>query len=216
MMKKSFRNALKEALDIYESAALEYRLAADEMMENIYQFWEDDDGERMRKASNAYDDSILTLADAIRFALVTPDEYDVSLRARTERVNTWCRQLGKKNVCLISIHTNAAGNGRQWMNARGWCCYTSRGQTAGDRLATCLYEAASLHLPGHKIRKDYSDGDPDWESDFTILKNTLCAAALSENLFHDNADDLAFLESVPGRQAIIDLHVRAIIRYLSL
>lgn len=72
MMKKSCRNALKEALDIYEAAALEYWLAADEMMENIDQFWEDDDGERMRKDSNAYDDSILTLADAIRFAL----EYD--------------------------------------------------------------------------------------------------------------------------------------------
>ena len=92
------------------------------MMENIDQFWEDDDGERMRKASNAYDDSILTLADAIRFALVTPDEYDVSLRARTERVNAWCRQLGKRNVCLVSIHTNAAGNGKQWMNVRGWTC----------------------------------------------------------------------------------------------
>lgn len=142
MMKKSCRNALKEALDIYESAALEYRLAADEMMENIYQFWEDDDGERMRKASNAYDDSILTLADAIRFALVTPDEYDVSLRSSTERVNTWCRQLGKRNVCLVSIHTNAAGNGKQWMNVRGWTCYTSKGQTAGDRLADCLYQAA--------------------------------------------------------------------------
>ena len=38
--------------------------------------------------------------------------------------------LNMKNVCLISIHTNAAGNGRQWMTARGWCCYTSRGQTA--------------------------------------------------------------------------------------
>ena len=148
--------------------------------------------------------------------ILVPEDYDVSLRARTERVNTWCQKLGKRHVCLVSIHANAAGNGRQWMTARGWCCYTSRGQTAGDRLATCLYEAASLHLPGHKIRKDYSDGDPDWESDFTILKNTLCAAALSENLFHDNADDLAFLESVPGRQAIIDLHVRAIIRYLSL
>ena len=147
--------------------------------------------------------------------LLVPEDYDVSLRARVERANTWCRQLGKKNVCLISIHTNAAGNGRQWMNARGWCCYTSRGQTAGDRLATCLYEAASLHLPGHKIRKDYSDGDPDWESDFTILKNTLCAAALSENLFHDNADDLAFLESVPGRQAIIGLHVRGIISFVN-
>lgn len=59
-------------------------------------------------------------------ALVTPEEYDVSLRARTERVNTWCRQLGKKNVCLVSIHTNASGGGKQWMNARGWTCYTSR------------------------------------------------------------------------------------------
>lgn len=147
--------------------------------------------------------------------LLVPEDYDVSLRTRVERANTWCRQLGKKNVCLISIHTNAAGNGRQWMTARGWCCYTSRGQTAGDRLATCLYEAASLHLPGHKIRKDYSDGDPDWESDFYILKNTLCAAALSENLFHDNADDLAFLESAPGRQTIIDLHVRGIIDYVN-
>ena len=41
----------------------------------------------------------------------------VSLRARVERANTWCRQLGKKNVCLVSIHTNAASNGRQWMTA---------------------------------------------------------------------------------------------------
>lgn len=111
----------------------------------------------MRKANNAYDDSILTLADAIRFAMVTPDEYDVSLRARTERVITRCRQLGKLNVCLVSIHTNAAGNGKQWMNVRGWTCYTSKGQTAGDRLADCLYQAAALWLPCHKLRKDNSD-----------------------------------------------------------
>ena len=73
---------------------------------------------------------------------------------------------------------------------------------------------AALHLPGHKIRKDYSDSDPDWESDFTILKNALCPSALSENLFNDNVDDLAFHESAPGRQAIIDLHVRGIITYV--
>jgi N-acetylmuramoyl-L-alanine amidase len=77
---------------------------------------------------------------------LVPEDYDVSLRARVERANTWCRLLGKRNVCLVSMHTNAA--------------------------------------------------------------------ALSENLFHDNADDLAFLESAPGRQAIIDLHVRGIISYV--
>ena len=120
-------------------------------------------------------------------ALVTPEEYDVSFRARTERVNTWCRQLGKRNVCLVSIHTNAAGNGKQWMSTRGWTCYTSRGQIAGD---------------------------PDWESDFFILKNTLCGAALTENLFHDNSDDCLFLESDEGRRAIVALHVEGIVNYV--
>ena len=134
--------------------------------------------------------------------LLVTEKYDVSLHARVERVNTWCRQLGRGNVCLVSIHANAAGNGSQWMNARGWCCYTSRGQTA------------ELYLPGHKIRKDYSDGDPDFESDFTILSRTLCAAALTESLFYDNAEALRFLESSHGRQAIIDLHVEGIINYV--
>ena len=131
-------------------------------------------------------------------------------------MNTWCRQLGRRNVCLVSIHANAADNGSRWMNARGWCCYTSRGRTAGDKLATCLYQAAELYLPGHKIRKDYSDGDPDFESDFTVLSRTLCAAALTESLFYDNGEDLRFLESYTGRQAIIDLHVKGIINYVSL
>ena len=147
--------------------------------------------------------------------LLTPEEYDVSLRARVERVNTWCRQLGRRNVCLVSIHTNAAGNGKQWMSARGWSCYTSRGQTAGDRLATCLYQAAELYLPGHRVRRDLTDGDPDLEENFTLLHDTLCAAALSENLFHDNAADVAFLESYTGQQAIISLHVQGIINYVS-
>ncbi|MBR4822193.1 MAG: N-acetylmuramoyl-L-alanine amidase, partial [Bacteroidales bacterium] len=107
---------------------------------------------------------------------------------------------------MNSIHINA-GNCKLWISACGWSCYTSRGQTAGDLLADCLYQAAALWLPGHKLRKDYSDGDPDWESDFYILKNTLCGAALTENLFHDNSDDCLFLESDEGCRAIVALHV---------
>lgn len=37
-----------------------------------------------------------------------------------------------------------------------------------------------------------------------------------ESIRSSTTQDLAFLESAPGRQAIIGLHVRAIIRYLSL
>ena len=95
----------------------------------------------------------LTLSGYDATILVPEDDYDVSIRARTERVNTWCRQLGKKNVCLISIHTNAAGNGRQWMNARGWCCYTSRGQTAlppacMKQLPSTFQAIIDLHVRG--------------------------------------------------------------------
>lgn len=146
--------------------------------------------------------------------LLTPEEYDVSLKERVNRVNTWCKHLGRKNVCLVSLHTNASGTGKDWMNARGWSCYTSRGQTAGDRLATCLYEAAEIYLAGHKLRKDYTDSDPDLESDFYLLRHTQCAAALSENLFHDNSEDCIFLESVEGKQAIVSLHVEGVVRYV--
>lgn len=38
---------------------------------------------------------------------------------------------------MVSIRANAAGNGSKWMTARGWSCYTSKGDTAADVLATC-------------------------------------------------------------------------------
>ena len=51
--------------------------------------------------------------------LVTPEQYDVSLCTRAERVNTKCQQLDKRNICLVSILPNAVGGGRQWMSDRG-------------------------------------------------------------------------------------------------
>ena len=75
--------------------------------------------------------------------LLVPEQEDIPLPERCRRVNDWCRLLGKDNVILISIHINAAGHGDRWMNARGWCAYTTRGNTRADRLATCLYDAAA-------------------------------------------------------------------------
>lgn len=77
---------------------------------------------------------------------------------------------------LISLHVNAAGNGQEWMNARGWSCYTTPAQTRADSLATALYEAAEDWLPGHRLRKYNTDGDPDIESNFYILRHSSCPA----------------------------------------
>ena len=124
--------------------------------------------------------------------------------------------LGKSNVILISIHVNAAGNGTQWMNAAGWSCYTCKGQTQSDKLADCLYQAATKNFPGKRIRTDYSDKDPDWEENFYLLRKTLCPAVLSENYFMDNKSDLEYLQSRAGKQAVIDTHVEDITEYLNL
>lgn len=146
--------------------------------------------------------------------LIVPEEQDISLSIRAQRVNAICDELGKNNVILVSIHSNAAGNGSEWMTAQGWSAYTSPGQTSSDKLAEHLYKAAEEILIGKKIRTDCSDGDKDWESNLYILKKTKCAAVLTENFFYDNPEDCAYLLSDEGKEAIIKVHVEGIISYL--
>lgn len=139
---------------------------------------------------------------------------DVALAERARRVNEVCGKLGTKNVILVSIHCNAAGNG-EWLNAKGWSCYTSVGQTKADKLADCFYQVADEKFTSQrKIRKDLTDGDPDWEAGFYMLKKTKCPAVLTENFFMDNKDDVAYLLSAEGREAVVSTHVDGIIKYI--
>ena len=148
--------------------------------------------------------------------LLTPEDDDIPLSERVKRVNAYCKALGNRNVILVSIHVNAAGNGSKWLNATGWSVYTCKGQTESDRLADCLCEAAIKHFPGRRIRTDFSDSDPDWEENFSLLSNTLCPAVLTENFFMDSRSDLEYLQSRAGKQAVVDTHVEGIIEYLSI
>ena len=145
--------------------------------------------------------------------LLVKEDIDISLAERVKRANNKCNQLGVKNVILVSIHVNAAGNG-QWLNAKGWSCFTSKGLTKSDKIADELYKVAEEMMPTRTMRKEYSDGDADWEAGFYILKNTKCPAVLTENYFMDNRDDLDYLTSAEGRKAIVATHVEGIINYI--
>jgi len=146
--------------------------------------------------------------------LLVPEDDDISLAERVRRINAACFLLGKRNVILVSIHVNAAGNGSKWLNATGWSVYTCKGQTESDKLAECLCQAAIKNFPGHRIRTDMSDGDMDWEEGFYILKMSLCVAVLTENFFMDSRSDLEYLQSRAGKQAVVDTHVEGIVEYL--
>lgn len=144
---------------------------------------------------------------------IVKENIDVPLTERAKRVNAFCGKLGASNVILVSVHCNAAGSG-EWMKARGWSAYTSKGKTKSDSLADCLYESARMMFTGQRIREDRSDGDPDWEENFYILRKTKCPAVLTENFFQDNHEDVAYLLSSEGKQAIVNVHVEGIINYI--
>lgn len=146
--------------------------------------------------------------------LIVPEIIDISLKERAIRVNKICNEVGTSNVILLSVHANAAGNGKEWKSARGWCAFTTKGTTKSDTFAEYLYDEAEKNFVGHQIRTDKSDGDRDWESDFYIIHKTYCPAVLTENFFYDNVEDVKYILSDEGREAVIKTHVDGIINYL--
>lgn len=154
------------------------------------------------------------ISAGIDASLVVTETNDVTLRNRVNRVNTICNQVGAGNVLLVSIHSNAAGNGSSWMNAKGWSCYTSKGQTRSDLVADALYASFEAEFTDRKIRKDMSDGDKDWEENFYVLSKSRCPAVLIENFFYDNREECAWLLQEENKRRIADATIRGIINYL--
>ena len=144
---------------------------------------------------------------------VVTETNDIPLSTRVQRVNRICSKIGASNVMLVSIHANAAGNGG-WKNAKGWSCYTSKGNTESDRIAECLYDAFEKEFPDRKIRKDLSDGDRDWEENFYVLAKSRCPAVLLENFFYDNLEECAFLLKEETKERIASAAALGIARYL--
>lgn len=141
---------------------------------------------------------------------IVKENTDVSLNERCKRVNAICKEVGTKNCFLISIHCNACDG-----KARGWEIHTYLGQNVSDEYATVFWNTAKEALDGvTKIRADWSDGEPDWDSNFAILRDTKCAAVLTENLFMDNEEDCRYLLSSEGKKVITQIHVQAILKIL--
>ena len=151
--------------------------------------------------------------NTIQTVILVPEEHDISLKERVRRVNTIVHdaKIAGKEVLLISIHINAAGHGT-WKTASGWSVWVANNASEKSKLfAQIAYsEALSLHLNGNRVvpKEQY------WSSNFYILKNTLCPAVLTENMFMDNQEDVQFLNSEKGKEMIVQLHYNAILKYI--
>lgn len=144
---------------------------------------------------------------------IVKEDSDVPLSERCRRANEIYRETGKKAI-LISIHCNAAGSGAAWMNAKGWSVFVSNNASVNSkRLADFLAKAAGDK--GVNIRKPMP-GKLFWEQNLAICRDTNCPAVLTENFFQDNKEDVEYLLSPAGKQAVVQIHVDGIIKYLGL
>lgn len=140
------------------------------------------------------------------YTLLDMGTTDVTLSGRAARANSF-----GKNCLYISIHGNAAGNGKDWNRAEGWEAFTSKGETKADAMCEIFYKKAEeiLGPMGCKIRKA-SAKKAGKEENFTVLTKTIAPAILTENLFYTNLQDIEIMKSEEGLEALAKIHIEAI------
>lgn len=152
---------------------------------------------------------LLILLDAakIDYALVHDEHEDTPLATRVTRANNLHR---KDPRCIyLSVHSDAMPEGFHGKGS-GISVWTSVGQTPSDKVAELFCQTYVKQMPEHKFRKDTMDGDNDHESNFYVLRETICPALLTENLFFDNRPEAEFLMSKTGQEKIAEVLFKAI------
>lgn len=153
----------------------------------------------------------LTLA-GIDAVLLVPEDTDTPLGERVRKVNGWARKLGAGNVVLVSIHNDAAGADGKWHSARGFSVRLSKNASEKSKRLARIFtvNAMAMSLTGNRCvpKEKY------WVQSLAMTRDTACPAVLTENLFQDNREDVEFLLSEEGKQAITKLHVDSIKQYI--
>lgn len=135
--------------------------------------------------------------------LIREDEHDLSNTYRAEKANALAPDL------FVSLHSNAAGSGADWMNVRGYGIYTSmKGDTAARNIAAKAIlnraQEAGIHLWGGGLHHE------KW----TVLAKTNAPAVLIEHLFHDNREDTELLKDPSFREILAEADAKGILDYL--
>lgn len=150
------------------------------------------------------------------FTYDTEREDDLSLTERAAVANRMSKIYGSKNVILISIHHNALGMGDKWYSANGFSVWTTKNDTVSDYYGEIIWEEAKKVLEplGRVVMKEMSDGDGDYEKNFTVIYKTVCPSVLIEYGFYSNQDDMKWCMSEKGLEAHAELTINAIKRFV--
>lgn len=104
-----------------------------------------------------------------------------------------------KQKILISLHNNAAGNGKQWLNATGIEIFTTKGWTKSDIMAGIMLDSFKMVFGLKHVKEKLNFSGINYrglkEQNFTVLTGNTYLAMLIECMFMDNKEDLKLLEN---------------------
>lgn len=148
------------------------------------------------------------LAEGFRVFVTTESIDEPGLSKRRNFANNVAK--GSKKL-LLSLHNNASGNCSEWKNARGFCAYTTKGETKSDKCAKAILEQLAKDFPTLRLRK-YSESKFGWdfEENFSVLIGKDYMAVLVEWLFQDNKEDLVLLKDFDTNKKFEDSIVKAL------
>ena len=147
--------------------------------------------------------------DAVK---LVPETIDISLSERVRRVNQICKEKGSKNTLVVSVHLNAAGADGKWHSATGFSAHVGNNASSNSKkLAKLLWEeAVKQGLNGNRCVPP----EGYIAQNLAICRDTNCPAVLTENLFMDNKEDCAKLQTLGGKIQIVRALMDGILRYV--
>lgn len=144
----------------------------------------------------------------VAVTLTRTTEKDVSLAQRVKTANA-IQGLD----LFLSLHSNAAGSGGEWKNARGYTVYTSGEDDSAGRNKAAKAILARAKEAGITVR---NGGRPNYNGALYVLHHTKAPACLIEHLFHDNREDVALLKDDGCRQLLATADAKGILDYLGI
>jgi N-acetylmuramoyl-L-alanine amidase len=119
---------------------------------------------------------------------------DVPLSERVFKANELHRE---KKSFLVSIHSDAFGNGVEWTSPKGITVYTSKGETKSDILARWFHQELACNFDGISPDRGIK------EANFYILSKSICPALLLELGFHTNREELRLMEGEDWKHRVV-------------